>query len=90
MLRKPAKGIPSWLLHVMQIGHIESIAGAAPGSYRGDPDAVYVAFQRAAGTCMLDQYLADNPITIVATHPTMNELGSGGLIGPVFVYRAKP
>ncbi len=62
--RKPVKGIPSWLLHVMQIGHIEKIAGAAPGSYRRDPDAVYVAFQRAAGTCMLDQYLADNPLTM--------------------------
>ena len=64
ILRKPVDGIPSWLLHVMQIGHIERIAGAAPGSYRGDPDTVYVAFQRAAGTCMLDQYLADNPLTM--------------------------
>jgi beta-galactosidase/beta-glucuronidase len=33
---------------------------------------------------------ADNQVTIAATHPTMNELGSGGLIGPVFVYREKP
>lgn len=64
ILQRPAKGIPSWLLHVMQIGVIEKIAGSAPGSYRRNPDAVYVAFQRAAGTCMLDQYLADNPLTM--------------------------
>jgi hypothetical protein len=64
MLRRPAKGIPGWLLHVMQIGHLEKIAGAAPGSYRENPDAVYTAFQRATGICMLDQYLADNPLTM--------------------------
>jgi hypothetical protein len=64
IMRRPTRGIPGWLLHVMQIGHIETIAGMEPGSYRRDPDAAYVAFQRAAGTCMLDQYLADNPLTM--------------------------
>ncbi len=62
--QKPVKGIPSWLLHVMELRHIERLAGAAPGAYRRDPDGVYLAFQRAIGTCLLDQYLADNPLTM--------------------------
>lgn len=33
---------------------------------------------------------AENQITVAATHPTMNELGSGGLIGPAYIYREKP
>lgn len=32
---------------------------------------------------------ADNQITIVGTHTLLNELGTGGLIGPVMLYREK-
>ena len=62
--QRPARGIPSWLLHVMEHRHIERLAGAQPGDYRRDPDGVYLAFQRAIGTCLLDQYLAGNPLTM--------------------------
>jgi hypothetical protein len=62
--QRPVKGIPSWLLNVMEHRHIERLAGAQPGDYRRDPDRVYLAMQRAAGTCLLDQYLADNPLTM--------------------------
>ncbi len=62
--QRPTQGIPSWLLHVMEHAHIERLAGAEPGSYRRDPDRVYLAMQRAIGTCLLDQYLADNPLTM--------------------------
>jgi hypothetical protein len=62
--QRPTVGIPSWLLHVMEHAHIERLAGAEPGSYRRDPDGVYLAMQRAVGTCLLDQYLADNPLTM--------------------------
>jgi len=61
---KPTRGIASWMLHVMDIAYLEKKSGHAPGSYRGDPDAVYLDFQRAAGTCMIDQYLADNPLSM--------------------------
>ncbi|HEY3341567.1 MAG TPA: hypothetical protein VGK81_06095 [Anaerolineae bacterium] len=64
ILQKPVQGIPSWLLHVMEHRCIERFAGAQPGDYHRDPDKVYLAFQRAVGTCLLDQYLADNPLTM--------------------------
>jgi uroporphyrinogen decarboxylase len=64
MLQKPTKGIPSWLLHIMEHSHIERLAGVQPGDYACNPDDVYLAFQRNIGTCLLDQYLADNPLSM--------------------------
>ena len=64
ILHKPATGIPAWLLNVMEHRHIERIAGAPPGAYRQDPDGVYIAMQQRLGTCLLDQYLATNPLTM--------------------------
>ncbi len=64
ILQKPVLGIPSWLLNVMEQRCIERFAGVGPGEYRRHPDDVYLTFQRAVGTCLLDQYLADNPLTI--------------------------
>jgi hypothetical protein len=64
ILQQPVQGIPSWLLHVMEHRCIERFAGVPEGSYRQSPDRVYLAFQRAVGTCLLDQYLADNPLTM--------------------------
>ncbi len=64
ILQKPTRGIPSWLLHVMQHDHIERLASTPPGSYRRDPERVYLAMQHAIGTCLLDQYIPDNPLTM--------------------------
>jgi len=64
ILQKPVKGIPSWLIHPMDHSHIERLAGAAPGDYKRSPVETYVAFQRAVGTCMLDQFIPDNPLTM--------------------------
>jgi len=64
ILHKPTKGIPSWHIHVMQQSFIERIAGVGPGEYRKDPDAVYLAYLRALDTCLLDQYIPDNPLTM--------------------------
>jgi len=64
ILQKPRKEVPSWLLHVMEHAVIERLAGAPPGSYKKDPEAVYLAFQRAIGTCLLDQYIPTNPLTM--------------------------
>jgi len=64
ILQKPTDGVPSWLIHVMEHSQIERIAGTPPGSYREDPHAVYLAFQGAFGTCLLDQYIPDNPLSM--------------------------
>ncbi len=64
ILQQPTCGIPSWLLNVMEHSLIERLAGSQPGSYRSDPDSVYLAMQRRIGTCLLDQYLAENPLTM--------------------------
>jgi hypothetical protein len=61
---KPACGIPTWMLHVMDVAYLEHKSGRPPGSFRKDPDAVYLDFQRAAGVGMIDQYLATNPLTM--------------------------
>ena len=64
ILQKPLKGIPSWLLHIMEHSFIERLAGFPPGSYVKEPEKVYLAFQRAIGTCLLDQYIPENPLTM--------------------------
>ena len=62
--QEPVRGIPTWMLHIMEHAQIERLAGTAPGSYRRDPHGVYLAMQRAVGTCLLDQYLAENPLSL--------------------------
>ena len=62
--RKPTKGIPAWLVHVMDIPFMEEITGHRPGDFAKDPDKVYLAFQRSAGVCYIDQYIPDNPLTM--------------------------
>ena len=64
ILQKPTSGIPSWLIYIMEHSHIERIAGVQPGDYKKDPERTYLAFQRAAGTCLLDQYIPENPLTM--------------------------
>ena len=62
--QRPVDGIPGWLIHVMEHAHIERLAGARPGDYRRDPQATYLAFQQAVGTCLLDQWIPENPLTM--------------------------
>ena len=64
ILGKSTQGIPCWMIHVMEHSLIERLAGAEPGTYRRDPERVYIAAQRAAGVCMIDQYIPDNPLTM--------------------------
>ncbi|HHN47042.1 MAG TPA: hypothetical protein ENN09_06325 [Planctomycetes bacterium] len=61
---EPTDGIPQKALNVMDIPLLEEIAGAAPGDYRRDPVSVYLDFQRAAGTCFIDQFIPENPLTM--------------------------
>lgn len=62
--QRPTKGIPSWLLHIMDHDCIERLAGAQPGDYVKNPNKVYLDFQHAVGTCLLDQWIPDNPLSM--------------------------
>lgn len=63
---KPTQGIPTALVHIMDIPFLEAFSGRPPGSYRQNPDEIYVAFNQRLGTSFIDQYLADNPLTMGA------------------------
>ena len=64
ILRKPTRGIPCWMVHILEHSQIERLAGAQPGDYRKDPERVYIACQRACGACFIDQYLPTNPLSM--------------------------
>ena len=61
---KPVTGIPIGLVHIMEHSVIERIAGAEPGGYAKDPHGVYIRMLENIGVCMVDQYLATNPLTM--------------------------
>ena len=64
ILRKPDKRVPSYFLNIMEHSVIERIAGARPGDYVKDPHGVYIRMTQALDTCLLDQYLAENHLTM--------------------------
>jgi hypothetical protein len=71
ILQHDCVGIPSWMLHLMEHRYIERLAGLPEGSYRRDPDRTYLAMQQAVGTCLLDQWIPNNPL----------EMGTSGYEG---------
>jgi len=62
--QRPVGGIPGWLSNIMEHAHLERLAGVSPGDYRTSPEAVYLAAQYALGTCLIDQYIWDNPLSM--------------------------
>jgi len=60
----PTKGIPHSVLNVMNHEHIERLAGREKGDYLRDPYGTYHAMQLAIGTCQVEQYIPDNPLTM--------------------------
>ncbi len=62
--QKPVKGIPTWLVHIMQHEYIERIAGVEPGEYKRDPEATYLKYLHNLGVCSLDQYIPLNPLSM--------------------------
>lgn len=64
IMQKPVKGIPSWLINPMEHSIIERLAGAAVGDYAAKPIETYLAMQKNAGTCMIDQWIPTNPLTM--------------------------
>lgn len=63
---KSTRGIPSWLLNVMEHAVIEELAGVEPGQYVKEPESVYLAMQKTLGTCMIDQWIPRNPMSMGA------------------------
>jgi len=62
--QEPTRGIPTGMVHIMEHGVIERLAGAEPGAYRKDPVRVYLAMMRAIGVCLIDQFIPENPLTM--------------------------
>ena len=61
---RPARGIPTWMLNVMEWSQLERLSGNPPGSYEREPERVYREFQLAAGVCFIDQWIPRNPLTM--------------------------
>lgn len=64
ILHKPTKGIPNWIIHVMEHELIDRVAGVPPGTYRREPEKTYLAFQNAVGTSLIDQFIPENPLSM--------------------------
>lgn len=61
---EPCGGIPARFMHAMDQRFLEYAAGAAEGSFPQDPEGIYLGAQRALGVCMIDQFLAQNALTM--------------------------
>jgi hypothetical protein len=61
---RPTLGIPAALIHFMDHSVIERFAVVPQGSYVKDPHGVYIQMLRNIGVCLVDQYLADNPLAM--------------------------
>jgi len=61
---RPTRGIPTWMLNVMDWAHLEELSGNEAGSYEREPERVYRAFQLAAGVCFIDQWIPRNPLSM--------------------------
>jgi uroporphyrinogen decarboxylase len=60
--RKPAKGIPTWGINIMEHSMMERVAGVKHGEYMRDPEATYLMCQKKIGVSMIDQYIPRNPL----------------------------
>jgi hypothetical protein len=64
--QKPVRGIPAWLINPMEHSIIDRLAGVEPGTYVQKPSETYLAMQKAVGTGLMDQWLAENPLSMGA------------------------
>jgi len=64
--RQPVQGIGIWLINPMEWRMIDRLAGAAEGTYERDPRPTYRRMLEAAGTCMVDQWIPENPLSMGA------------------------
>jgi hypothetical protein len=64
--QKPVRGIPSWQINPMEHRIIDRLAGVPEGTYRQKPIETYRAMLVNIGTCLLDQWIPDNPLSMGA------------------------
>ncbi len=62
--RKKTKGIPTFLVHIMDIDIIEELAQVSPGTYEKDPENTYLKYIWNIGVNCLDQFIPTNPLTM--------------------------
>jgi len=72
--REPTKGIPAFMMHIMEHTIIERLAGTPEGSYKKNPNEIYLRMQKNIGVCMIDQYIPTNPLSM----DTAGYLGASG------------
>lgn len=60
--RKQTRGIPIFLVFLMDIDLIEEIAGVKEGEYFKNPEEVYIKCQKNIGVDCLDQFIPENPM----------------------------
>lgn len=61
---QPDRRTPSHFFNIMEHSAIERLGGGEPGSYRRDPHGLYCAMVRAMPSASVDQYLAENPLSM--------------------------
>lgn len=76
ILQRPTRGIPTWQIHPMEHVVIDRLAGVEPGTYRRRPEETYLKMLQNVGTCLLDQYIPDNPLTMGERGYESAELGA--------------
>ena len=64
ILGRPTRGIPAWLINPMEHRIIDRLAGEPEGTYRRAPEPTYLAMLRAAGCCLMDQFIPENPLSM--------------------------
>jgi len=62
--RKPVKGIPTWLVHIMEIELLEQVAGVSHGTYVKEPEQTYLKCLYNIGVNFVDQYIPRNPLSM--------------------------
>jgi len=65
--RRPSRGIPTWMINVMEWRMLDRLAGASAGAYEREPVRVYRDAIRNVGCCMVDQWIPLNPLTMGAS-----------------------
>ncbi|MCX7705700.1 MAG: hypothetical protein N2115_05525 [bacterium] len=62
--RKKTNGIPTFLVHLMDIPLLEKLACVPPGTYEKEPEKTYLRYVWNIGINCLDQFIPDNPLTM--------------------------
>jgi len=62
--RRPTKGIPTFLIHIMDTDILDELAGVPPGTYLKQPEETYLKVLWNVGVNALDQYIPTNPLSM--------------------------